>query len=77
MIGMNKDVYVEGNYGINIGDHLTITVNRGNITIEAKGGKIMLTRNGGLITLGGKFPRFTKRSPDGRLKELRTLLKAL
>ncbi|MBL4640730.1 MAG: transcription-repair coupling factor, partial [Verrucomicrobiales bacterium] len=49
-----------------------------NVTgIEAKGGKIMLTRNGDLITLGGKFPRFTKRSPDGRLKELRTLLKAL
>ena len=49
-----------------------------NVTgIEAKGDKIMLTRNGDLITLGGKFPRFTKRSPDGRLKELRTLLKAL
>ncbi|MED5381544.1 MAG: transcription-repair coupling factor [Verrucomicrobiota bacterium] len=45
--------------------------------IEAKGDKIMLTRNGELITLGGKFPRFTKRSPDGRLKEIRTLLKAL
>ncbi|GIT77781.1 MAG: hypothetical protein Ct9H300mP32_1630 [Verrucomicrobiota bacterium] len=41
--------------------------------IEAKGDKIMLTRNGELITLGGKFPRFTKRSPDGRLKEMRTL----
>ena len=49
-----------------------------NVTgIEAKGDKIMLTRNGELITLGGKFPRFTKRSPDGRLKEIRTLLKAL
>ena len=29
------------------------------------------------LTLGGKFPRFAKRSPDGRLGELRTLLKAL
>ena len=49
-----------------------------NVTgIEAKGDKIMLTRNGELITLGGKFPRFAKRSPDGRLKELRTLLLAL
>ena len=49
-----------------------------NVTgIEAKGDKIMLTRNGELITLGGKFPRFTKRSPDGRLKEMRTLLRAL
>ena len=49
-----------------------------NVTgIEAKGDKIMLTRNGELITLGGKFPRFTRRSPDGRLKEIRTLLRAL
>jgi len=49
-----------------------------NVTgVEAKGDKIMLTRNGGLITLGGKFPRFTKRSPDGRLAELRNLIKAL
>ena len=49
-----------------------------NVTgIEAKGDKIMLTRNGELLTLGGKFPRFTKRSPDGRLKEMRTLLRAL
>jgi len=49
-----------------------------NVTgIEAKGDKIMLTRNGELITLGGKFPRFTRRSPDGRLKEMRTLLQAL
>jgi len=49
-----------------------------NVTgVEAKGDKIMLTRNGDLITLGGKFPRFTKRSPDGRLAELRNLIKAL
>ena len=49
-----------------------------NVTgIEAKGDKIMLTRNGELITLGGKFPRFAKRSPDGRLNELRTLLLAM
>jgi len=49
-----------------------------NVTgIEAKGDKIMLTRNGHLITLGGKFPRFAKRSPDGRLAELRNLIKAL
>jgi transcription-repair coupling factor (superfamily II helicase) len=49
-----------------------------NVTgVEAKGDKIMLTRNGDLITLGGKFPRFTKRSPDGRLAELQNLIKAL
>jgi transcription-repair coupling factor (superfamily II helicase) len=49
-----------------------------NVTgIEAKGDKIMLTRNGDLIMIGGKFPRFAKRSPDGRLVELRNLIKAL
>jgi len=49
-----------------------------NVTsIEAKSDKIMLTRNNELIALGGKFPRFKKNSPDGRLTELRTLIKKL
>ena len=49
-----------------------------NVTgIEAKGDKIMITRNGDLIMIGGKFPRFAKRSPDGRLAELQNLIKAL
>jgi len=45
--------------------------------IETREEKIMFTRNGSLITLGGKYPRFEKRTPDKRLSELKTLLKAL
>ena len=39
-IGMDKDVSVGGNYSIDVGGHMTITVNKGNITIEAKKGKV-------------------------------------
>jgi hypothetical protein len=39
-IGLDKDVSVGGNYSIDVGEHMTITVNKGNITIEAKKGKI-------------------------------------
>ena len=45
--------------------------------IETREEKIMFTRNGSLITLGGKYPRFEKRTPDKRLSELKNLLKAL
>ena len=46
-------------------------------SIETREDKIMFTRNGSLITLGGKYPRFEKRTPDKRLGELKILLKAL
>jgi len=49
-----------------------------NVTsIETRDDKIMFTRNGSLITLGGKYPRLAKRTPDGRLGELKRLLKVL
>ena len=49
-----------------------------NVTsIETRDDKIMFTRNGSLLTLGGKYPRLAKRTPDGRLGELKRLLKAL
>ena len=49
-----------------------------NVTsIETWDDKIMFTRNGSLITLGGKYPRLAKRTPDGRLGELKRLLRAL
>jgi len=41
-IGMDKDVSVGDNYSIRIGNHLTISSIGGNITIEAKTGKINL-----------------------------------
>ena len=49
-----------------------------NVTsIETREEKIMFTRNGKPITLGGKYPRFEKRTPDSRLSELKALLKEL
>jgi transcription-repair coupling factor (superfamily II helicase) len=45
--------------------------------IEVKEDKLMLTRHGDFITLGGKFPRLTRKSPDARLKEIKKLLLAL
>jgi len=45
--------------------------------IEVKDDKLMLTRHADFITLGGKFPRLTKKSPPARLKEIKRLLLAV
>lgn len=45
--------------------------------IEVKEDKLMLTRRGDFITLGGKFPRLTKKDARGRLKEIKKLLLAI
>ena len=45
--------------------------------IEVKEDKIMFTRHGDFITLGGKFPRLTKQDVKVRLKEIKKLLLAL
>jgi transcription-repair coupling factor (superfamily II helicase) len=45
--------------------------------IEVKEDKLMLTRHGDFLTLGGKFPRLTKKDGKGRLKEIKKLLLAL
>ena len=45
--------------------------------IEVKEDKIMLTRHNDFITLGGKFPRLTKKDAKGRLKEIKKLLLAI
>ena len=45
--------------------------------IEVKEGKLMLTRHGDFITLGGKFPRLTKKQAGARLKEIKRLLLAI
>ena len=45
--------------------------------IEVADDKLMLTRNGDYITLGGKFPRLTKKEPKARLKEIKRLLLAI
>lgn len=45
--------------------------------VEVKDDKVMLKRNNDFITLGGKFPRLTKKDAKARLKELKKLLLAL
>ena len=45
--------------------------------MEVKEDKLMLTRHGDLITLGGKFPRLTRKVAGARLKEIKKLLLAL
>jgi transcription-repair coupling factor (superfamily II helicase) len=45
--------------------------------IEVKDDKLMLTRHGDFITLGGKFPRLTKKEAKARLKEIKRLLLAI
>ncbi|MEK7707741.1 MAG: TRCF domain-containing protein, partial [Verrucomicrobiota bacterium] len=47
---------------------------RGISVIEVKEDKLMLTRHGDFITLGGKFPRLTKKDAKARLKEIKKLL---
>ncbi|TAL06696.1 MAG: hypothetical protein EPO07_01395, partial [Verrucomicrobia bacterium] len=46
-------------------------------SIEVEEGKLKLTRHGDFITLGGKFPRLTKKDAPGKLKEIKRLLLAL
>jgi transcription-repair coupling factor (superfamily II helicase) len=45
--------------------------------IEVKDDKLMLTRHGDFLTLGGKFPRLTKKQVGARLKEIKKLLLAI
>jgi transcription-repair coupling factor (superfamily II helicase) len=49
-----------------------------NVTsIEVEEDKLRLVRAGDFITLGGKFPRLTKKEPKARLKEIKRLLLAI
>jgi len=45
--------------------------------IEETGDKLMLKRHGDFLTLGGKFPRLTKKDANARLKEIKKLLLAI
>jgi transcription-repair coupling factor (superfamily II helicase) len=57
---------------------LKILASEREVTVmEVKEDKLMLTRQGDFITLGGKFPRLTKKDVKGRLKEIKKLLLAL
>ena len=45
--------------------------------IEVKDDKLMLMRHGDYITLGGKFPRLTRKEAGARVKEIKKLLLAI
>jgi transcription-repair coupling factor (superfamily II helicase) len=45
--------------------------------VEAKDGKLMLTRGGDFILIGGKFPRLSAPDPTTRLREMLAMLRSL
>jgi len=59
------------------GEIKILASDKGVTVIEVKEDKLMLTRNGDYIMLGGKFPRLTKSDAKGKLKEIKRLLLAL
>jgi transcription-repair coupling factor (superfamily II helicase) len=57
---------------------LKLLASEKNVTaIEVKEDKLMLTRHNDFITLGGKFPRLTKKDNKARLREIKKLLLAI
>jgi transcription-repair coupling factor (superfamily II helicase) len=45
--------------------------------VEVRDDRVMLLRRGDYLTLGGKFPRLTRRDAEGKLDEIRRLLRSL
>ncbi len=45
--------------------------------IEVEQDKLKITRHGDFVTLGGKFPRLTKKTAEARVKEIKKVLLAL
>ncbi len=62
---------------LQIGELKILAADKSVSAIEVADDKLMLTRNGDYITLGGKFPRLTKKEPKARLKEIKRLLLAI
>jgi len=60
-----------------VGELKILASERGVTVIEVKEDRLMLTRNNDYLTVGGKFPRLTKKDAKGRLKEIKRLLLAL
>jgi transcription-repair coupling factor (superfamily II helicase) len=54
-----------------------LAAERGVTSVEVVEGKIKLTRRGDLITVGGQFPRLTKKDAGGKLGEIKRLLMSL
>jgi transcription-repair coupling factor (superfamily II helicase) len=54
-----------------------LAAERGVTSVEVSAGKVKLMHRGGLVMVGGQFPRLSKRDAQGRLQEIRRLLLAL
>ena len=46
-------------------------------SIGVREGKLLLTHNNDYLTIGGRFPRITKKQAKGRLKEIRMFLQSI
>ncbi|HEU5070417.1 MAG TPA: transcription-repair coupling factor [Verrucomicrobiae bacterium] len=60
-----------------LGELKLLAAERGITAVEVRDDKLMLTRHGDFVQVGGKFPRLTKKVPEARLKEIRRLLQAI
>jgi transcription-repair coupling factor (superfamily II helicase) len=60
-----------------VGELKALAAERGLNTIEVKEDKLMVTRAGDYLQVGGKFPRLTKKSAKARLMEIRRFLGVL
>jgi transcription-repair coupling factor (superfamily II helicase) len=60
-----------------LGEIKLLAGERGITAIKTNDDKLMLTRHGDFVQLGGRFPRLTRKSPDAKLKEIRRLLLAI
>jgi transcription-repair coupling factor (superfamily II helicase) len=59
---------------LEVADLRFVAAQRKVTSLEVVEGKIKITRNGDLITIGGQFPRLTKKEAKARLNEIRKLL---
>jgi len=62
---------------LQVADLRLIAAHFGVSSIETRDDKLMLSRGGDLLQLGGRFPRLTKRDPKARLQEIRRFLSSL
>ena len=62
---------------LDVADLRLIAAERKVSAVETREDKVMLTRQGDYIIVGGKFPRLTRHDAKGKLKELRQLMRAL
>src|SRR5581483_6096896 len=62
---------------LQIGELKILASDKSVTAIEVAEDKLKLTRHGDFITLGGKFPRLTKKEPKALLKEIKRLLLAI